>query len=1029
MTFDGQHLEAIRAYWSIFSASAVEALHEVAVRAERIPGASVVTSYVTAAQECAFLEAAIARGQWEPYLANLRDRGAKFAQRGVDYETWTEVLRMERDEIRDRIIPLMTGQSAAMKQLVAVGMTALVDLRSKTIGSAFFHAKREQRLRTEAQYEALFHASPVPMFTYVLGTKLVTDANEALLSLARRPRADVVGHSYDRLCAEQPPPDVPTGRGFVAPIVRIMQRGDGELLRVEVSANDVVIDGQALRVVTFLDVTERERAQELLRKTEAQLHHAQKMESLGRLAGGIAHDFNNILTVVGSYACMLEESLDRSDARHTDASEIRLASERAAQLTRRLLALGRNSVASPKPLNLDTLIEDFRPMLVRLVGERVGIEVSSGRVPPVFADAGQMEQVLMNLAINARDAIRGTGRLTIDTDAVELDADGAAELGLQPGPHVVLVVTDTGAGIDADVQAKIFDPFFTTKDATQGTGLGLSIVHGIVRGAQGAVSVFSKPGHGATFRIYLPATEARPMDLLEPVPAPPPARLPPLTVLVVDDHRELRTATSRILTDAGCTVLEAGTSAAARQLCVSHDGTIHVAVIDVLLGDGRGDLLADELRALRSDLQVLLTSGYPATTLDTPTGTTLLAKPFRPAQLREAVANLTGAIAPARRSDPAMQPRVLVVDDDADVRKMLVRVLRRAGFEVVDIDSGRRALSELEKQRFDVVVSDVHMPDGDGLDVVRGVRRYDLDLPVILVSGKPDVHSAATALEFGAFRYLTKPIDIEPFERVVRQAARARALARIRRQASTINGGSVGASDRAGLEVRFEHALENLWMAFQPIYNARTNELYGVEALMRSREPSIPHPGALLDTASALGRLPLLGRRVRQLSASALAARPDVPVLFVNLHPEDLTDIDLISADAALTQIAPRVILEVTEREALTSSPVLTDRVARLRELGFRLAVDDIGAGYSGLTSFADLTPEIVKIDMSLVRAVHTSMLKQHTIRALCTLCHEVGTLVVAEGVETAGERDCLISLGCDLLQGYLLGRPSAELP
>jgi len=218
-------------------------------------------------------------------------------------------------------------------------------------------------------------------------------------------------------------------------------------------------------------------------------------------------------------------------------------------------------------------------------------------------------------------------------------------------------------------------------------------------------------------------------------------------------------------------------------------------------------------------------------------------------------------------------------------------------------------------------------------------------------------------------------------------------------------------------------------MAFQPIYDARTNALYGVEALMRSREPSIPHPGALLDTASALGRLPLLGRRVRHLAASALASRPDIPALFVNLHPDDLADIDLISADAALSQIAPRVILEVTERESLVSSTALTDRLARLRELGFRLAVDDIGAGYSGLTSFADLTPEIVKIDMSLVRAVHTSTLKQHTIRALCSLCHEVGTLVVGEGVETTDERDCLIALGCDLLQGYLLGRPSPDLP
>lgn len=358
--------------------------------------------------------------------------------------------------------------------------------------------------------------------------------------------------------------------------------------------------------------------------------------------------------------------------------------------------------------------------------------------------------------------------------------------------------------------------------------------------------------------------------------------------------------------------------------------------------------------------------------------------------------------------------------------EVVLHLQRRRARRSIERRIGHRTVGRAIDRRS---ISDVHMPDGDGLDVVRGVRKSDLDLPVILISGKPDVHSAATALEYGAFRYLTKPIDIEPFERVVRQAARARALARIRRQATTINGGTVGASDRAGLEVRFDHALANLWMAFQPIYDARTNALYGVEALVRSREPSIPHPGALLDTASALGRIPLLGRRVRELSAATLAERPDIPALFINLHPIDLTDFDLVNPDSPLTKIATRVILEVTEREALTSSPILTDRVGRLRQLGFRLAVDDIGAGYSGLTSFADLTPEIVKIDMSLVRAVHTSTLKQHTIRALCALCHEVGTLVVAEGVETTDERDCLISLGCDLLQGYLLGRPTPDLP
>jgi EAL domain-containing protein (putative c-di-GMP-specific phosphodiesterase class I) len=191
----------------------------------------------------------------------------------------------------------------------------------------------------------------------------------------------------------------------------------------------------------------------------------------------------------------------------------------------------------------------------------------------------------------------------------------------------------------------------------------------------------------------------------------------------------------------------------------------------------------------------------------------------------------------------------------------------------------------------------------------------------------------------------------------------------------------------------------------------------------------MPHPPSLIEAATRLGRLPQLGRRIRALAARSLGSAAAPSTLFVNLHPEDLADADLIAQSAPLTAMAKRVILEVTERSALERSPALSSRLARLRELGFRIAVDDIGAGYSGLTSFAELTPEVVKIDMSLVRDVHLSTVRQRTIRSICSLCHELEAIVVGEGVETDGERDCLTELGCDLLQGYLFGRPSRELP
>jgi EAL domain-containing protein (putative c-di-GMP-specific phosphodiesterase class I)/FixJ family two-component response regulator len=411
------------------------------------------------------------------------------------------------------------------------------------------------------------------------------------------------------------------------------------------------------------------------------------------------------------------------------------------------------------------------------------------------------------------------------------------------------------------------------------------------------------------------------------------------------------------------------------------------------------------------------------------------AKPVPPRDLRAVGAPLLGLGAAVTGAASALperadgRDRVLLVDDDGQLRSVIARTLRKAGFEIVDVDSGQSAITQLETGSFDVILSDVYMPDGTGLDLLRAVRMVDLDIPVILMTGTPDVDSATAAVEYGAFRYLTKPLDREVAGKILRHAARAHAVARLRRETLAVAGTHAGAVDRAGLEVRFAQALERVWMVFQPILDAKTGTLFGVEALLRSSEPTMPGPQQVLDAATELGLLPRLGRRVRSLSGAALASRTDGVNLFVNLHPEDLTDLDLVAAEAPLTQIAPRVILEITERASLASSPELAARLARLRALGFRIAIDDIGAGYSGLTSFTELMPEIVKIDMSLIRDVHASVLKQRTVRALCDLCHDVGCVVVGEGVETSDERDCLVALGCDLLQGYLLGRPARELP
>jgi EAL domain-containing protein (putative c-di-GMP-specific phosphodiesterase class I)/signal transduction histidine kinase/FixJ family two-component response regulator len=898
-----------------------------------------------------------------------------------------------------------------------------------------FTPEEKARLRTYWEFAAPHRSA---LFLQALGAAEPAMEVETELRIERQAIFEDAWAAFAERLAERGRALAASGTEFSAWLQRARDVRDRELALLNAQPSpqrDEIAAGLLLLFDIRIEILGRgyfQAKEQLLRRSEEQLQHSQKLDAIGRLASGIAHDFYNVLTVVQSYACMLEDSHDVGDERRTDAGEIRKASERAQVLTRQLLTLSRQGGSSPVPVDTQAIVEAFAPTLRRLVGSGIQLDLQLGKTPPVLIDPGHLEQVIMNLTVNARDALNGAGKLTIDTSCVHLDDESAQLHGLTPGRYVLISVTDNGPGISRDIQAKIFEPFFTTKDASKGTGLGLSIVQGILQQAKSHIEVYSAAGHGTTFRIRIPVTTT---DVSEQVIDEPRVErtLLPVTVLCVDAYDDVRQLVTRILGDAGCTVLTAANGDHARACCVKHEGTIDVALIDVALSDGRGDLLVRDLRDLRPELAVVLTSGFPVSALGTAgdVPSVLLSKPFTPTQLRDAIALATvESPARARKSEPTLQPRVLVVDDDPSLRKMLVRMLKRAAFDVTEVESGKSALAALSNKRFDVVLSDIHMPDGDGLDLLRSVRRIDLDIPVILMSGKPDVQTAASAIEFGAFRYLTKPLDIDVVERLVRSAARAHALARLRREAARIgSAGNVGAADRAGLEVRFDQALERIWMAFQPIVEAGSGKLYGVEALVRSREPSIPTPPALLDTATQLGRMPQLGRRVRQLSAAALQPRADIPQLFVNLHPTDLFDVNLIDEDAPLTAIASRVILEVTERESLDTTTELVGRLERLRALGFRIAVDDIGAGYSGLTSFTDLTPEIVKIDMSLVRSIHTSTVKQRTVGALCSLCHEMGTLVVGEGVETADERACLESLGCDLLQGYLIAKPAADLP
>lgn len=368
--------------------------------------------------------------------------------------------------------------------------------------------------------------------------------------------------------------------------------------------------------------------------------------------------------------------------------------------------------------------------------------------------------------------------------------------------------------------------------------------------------------------------------------------------------------------------------------------------------------------------------------------------------------------------------RILLVDDEPMIISAFGRMLSDLGYDVVPAQSGAEAITALAAGNFDVVVSDILMPGMDGMSLLRAIRERDLDVPVVLLTGNPSLDSAMKAVEFGALRYLTKPVDPGELAAVVRRAVGLRRVAGVRRDAVLPLGQArMQVSDRAGAEAAMQRALKGLWMAFQPIVCFSTRRVWAYEALVRSTEPVVATPGALFDVAEKLGILDEVGRALRLRVAAAASKAPGRAHLLVNVHASDLKDDDLFDPRAPLSRIASRVVLEITERASLEDIPDLRDRVATLRKVGFRLAVDDVGAGYAGLGSFARLEPDVAKLDMLFVRGIETDSTKQQLVRSLVGLCHDLHTEVVAEGIETEAERKTLVGLGCDLHQGWLYGK------
>lgn len=382
------------------------------------------------------------------------------------------------------------------------------------------------------------------------------------------------------------------------------------------------------------DVTERKRL-------EDQLRQAQKMEAVGRLAGGVAHDFNNILTTIIGYGSLMQFDLDDGNPAKPYVEQILSSAERAARLTQSLLAFSRKQIINPKPVRLGVVAGKMEKLLAKIIGEDIELRtVCHDENATVWADSGQLEQILMNLAANARDAMPDGGVLTIETDRMELDGDFIKAHGYgKPGPYAVLSVTDTGAGMDEKTRTKIFEPFFTTKEVGKGTGLGLSIVYGIVKQNSGYVSVYSEPGRGTTFRIYLPAIlmnieEAGAAALTD-------AARGTETVLVAEDDADVRKLTKAVLEGAGYTVIEAVDGENVIRLFAEHKDEIELVLIDVIMPKANGKAVSEAIRKMRPRVKIIFTSGYTADIIHKKgileEGAHFIAKPILPNALLDRV--------------------------------------------------------------------------------------------------------------------------------------------------------------------------------------------------------------------------------------------------------------------------------------------------------------------------------------------------------------------------------------------------------
>jgi EAL domain-containing protein (putative c-di-GMP-specific phosphodiesterase class I)/CheY-like chemotaxis protein len=469
----------------------------------------------------------------------------------------------------------------------------------------------------------------------------------------------------------------------------------------------------------------------------------------------------------------------------------------------------------------------------------------------------------------------------------------------------------------------------------------------------------------------------------------------------------------------------------------------------VLPGMGGREVIA-HARKVSPHAELLVVTGYFDHSIESVgPGVSILWKPFTVTALaRRALDLVSGqAEAPPTESattttpkvpvaanavpvNDARNPGILLVEDDEAVRRALGAVLRSRGLRVHEAATAAAGLAAVAGEDVQLAVVDINLPDADGLEVLESIRKLDPLLPIVIMTGDASVANAQRAIRGRATAFLTKPIVPSAFVEEVERAMTEGQLARLQHKLFMSKAGSSAMlKDLAATEQSLKTSVSNLFAAYQPIVRAYDRSIFAYEALMRSRGPFV-NPGELLSAAEALGAIENIGRAVRQSIAQTLSDQPSrFEPIFVNLHPMELRADLLLRDDEPLLPFASRIVLEVTERAKLSSEKDLAETLRQLRAAGYRIALDDLGEGFAGLSWLVKLTPDIAKLDMSLVRNIEISRMKRDLVGSLVNVCRRSRTLLVAEGVETEAEAEILRDMGCDLLQGYLFARPGPPFP